>query len=204
MKNTSPLPRPQAGGIKINVTLTNRRILDEVAEKRNLNWNWNRRRMRNTQMDINFIDIMNKIAECRKHNGSRVERKLCAVNCSDTKNNAHRYRKRERKRDLARSADSLYAHVWAIIWCGCISARGPCVCMLYAWHMFKYLYYHSCSLGATMWMAVSGLCCEQEVTAGSTPRSMYCGLTASHCGAAVVIRREWTRMDSNGGLKCAI
>lgn len=67
-------------------------------------------------------------------------------------------------------------------------------CMLYAWHMFKYLYYHSCSLGATMWMAVSGLCCEQEVTAGSTPRSMYCGLTASHCGAAVVIRREWTRM----------
>lgn len=89
-KNTSPPPRPQAGGIKINVTLTNRRILDEVAEKRNLNWNWNRRRMLNTQMDINFIDIMNKIAECRKHNGSRVERKLCAVNCSDTKNNAHR------------------------------------------------------------------------------------------------------------------
>lgn len=49
-------------------------------------------------------------------------------------------------------------------------------------------------LGATMWMAVSGLCCEQEVTAGSTPMSMYWGLTASQCGAAVVIRVEWTRM----------
>lgn len=122
-------------------------------------------------------------------NGSCVQSTVQTLRIMPTDN-----RQRRRERDLARSAESLYAHVWAIIWCGCISARGPCVCMLYAWHMFKYLYYHSCSLGATMWMAVSGLCCEQEVTAGSTPRSMYCGLTASHCGAAVVIRREWTRM----------